>query len=88
MQAVLSPPLFTLFQTLASSGLDVVKYPRSGRPALRRFRFSFVEGGVYLTWAGKFGNQGVSKVLLCYVTAFARLQKPLFYSNHDFSDLD
>ena len=36
-----------------------MKYPRSGRPAKKTFRFSFVEGNIYLTWKGKFGNQGV-----------------------------
>lgn len=30
-----------------------------GRPAKKAFRFSFVEGNIYLTWKGKFGNQGV-----------------------------
>ena len=37
----------------------MTKYPRSGRPAKKLFRFSFVEGKIYLTWKGKFGNQGV-----------------------------
>jgi hypothetical protein len=40
-------------------GATVVKYPRTGRPAKKLFRFSFVEGKIYLTWMGKFGNQGV-----------------------------
>ena len=40
-------------------GATVTKYPRSGRPAKKLFRFSFVEGKIYLTWKGKFGNQGV-----------------------------
>jgi hypothetical protein len=40
-------------------GMQVIKYPRSGRPAKKMFRFSFVEGNIYLTWRGKFGNQGV-----------------------------
>jgi hypothetical protein len=30
-----------------------------GRPARKVFRLSFVEGCIYLTWKGKFGNQGV-----------------------------
>ena len=34
-------------------------YLTSGRPARKLFRFSFVEGKIYLTWKGKFGNQGV-----------------------------
>jgi len=37
----------------------VTKYPRSGRPAKKLFRTSFVEGRIYLTWKGKLGNQGV-----------------------------
>lgn len=32
------------------------------------FRFSFVEGNIYLTWRGKFGNQGVD---LSEVTAIS-----------------
>lgn len=59
VQALISPPQFTLFQQLAAQGAQVIKYPRSGRPAKKLFRFSFVEGNVYLTWKGKFGNQGV-----------------------------
>lgn len=51
--------LFTLFQTLTSTGITIVKYPRSGRPAKKSFRISFVDGNLYLTWKGKFGNQGV-----------------------------
>lgn len=42
-----------------SQGITVTKYPRTGRPAKKMFRFSFVEGNIYLTWKGKFGNQGV-----------------------------
>ena len=37
----------------------VTKYPRTGRPTKKLFRFSFVEGRIYLTWKGKLGNQGV-----------------------------
>lgn len=59
VQALIQPPLFVLFQQLAAQGATVVKYPRSGRPAKKTFRFSFVEGNIYLTWKGKFGNQGV-----------------------------
>ena len=36
-----------------------MKFPRQGRPAKKLFRFSFVEGNIYLTWKGKAGNQGV-----------------------------
>lgn len=59
VQAILTPKLFALFQQLASQGAQVIKYPRQGRPAKKLFRFSFVEGNIYLTWKGKFGNQGV-----------------------------
>ncbi len=59
VQALISPQQFTLFQQLAAQGAQVIKYPRSGRPAKKLFRFSFVEGNIYLTWKGKFGNQGV-----------------------------
>jgi hypothetical protein len=59
VQALISRAQFTLFQQLAAQGAQVVKYPRSGRPAKKLFRFSFVEGNIYLTWKGKFGNQGV-----------------------------
>ena len=59
VQALISPKQFMLFQQLAAQGATVVKYPRSGRPAKKLFRFSFVEGNIYLTWKGKFGNQGV-----------------------------
>jgi hypothetical protein len=59
VQAILSPKLFLLFQQLASQGAQIIKYPRQGRPAKKLFRFSFVDGNIYLTWKGKFGNQGV-----------------------------
>jgi len=59
VQAVIPPAQFGLFQQLAAQGAQVVKYPRQGRPAKKAFRFSFVEGNIYLTWKGKFGNQGV-----------------------------
>lgn len=59
VQAIVKPELFTVFQRLAAQGSQVIKYPRTGRPAKKMFRFSFVEGCIYLTWKGKFGNQGV-----------------------------
>jgi hypothetical protein len=59
VQAITTPIQFQLFQNLASQGATVIKYPHSGRPAKKLFRFSFVEGKIYLTWKGKFGNQGV-----------------------------
>jgi len=40
----------------------------SGRPARKLFRLSYVEGSIYLTWSGKFGNQGVD---LAEVTSVA-----------------
>lgn len=59
VQEIVSKEQFLLFQKLAASGITVVKYPRMGRPARKVFRLSFVEGCIYLTWKGKFGNQGV-----------------------------
>ena len=49
----------SLFQELSARGAQIIKCPRTGRPAKKIFRFSFVEGNIYLTWRGKFGNQGV-----------------------------
>jgi hypothetical protein len=62
VQELVSKDEFALFQKLATQGVQVVKYPRSGRPAKKTFRISFVEGKVYLTWRGKYGNQGVDLV--------------------------
>jgi hypothetical protein len=59
VQEIVEKDKFLLFQKLAASGITVVKYPRMGRPARKVFRLSFVEGCIYLTWKGKFGNQGV-----------------------------
>ena len=59
VQEIVEKDKFFLFQKLAASGITVVKYPRMGRPARKVFRLSFVEGCIYLTWKGKFGNQGV-----------------------------
>ena len=59
VQEIAEKDKFMLFQKLAASGVNVVKYPRIGRPARKLFRISFVEGCIYLTWKGKFGNQGV-----------------------------
>ena len=44
VQALVSSSLYSLFQQLAANGAHVIKYPRSGRPAKKLFRFSFVEG--------------------------------------------
>ncbi len=52
VQALIPHSQFVLFQQLAAQGATVVKYPRSGRPAKKTFRFSFVEGNIYLTWKG------------------------------------
>jgi hypothetical protein len=59
VQAIVSELQFDLFQELSAKGANVTKCPRSGRPAKKLFRFSFVEGNIYLTWKGKYGNQGV-----------------------------
>ena len=59
VQAIVDEPQFALFQELSARGANVTKCPRTGRPTKKLFRFSFVEGNIYLTWKGKFGNQGV-----------------------------
>lgn len=59
VQEIVEPDKFSLFQKLAATGITVTKYPRMGRPARKVFRLSFVEGFIYLTWKGRFGNQGV-----------------------------
>lgn len=59
VQSIMPAAQYELFQQLAAQGCTVVKHPRQGRPAKKLFRFSFVEGNIYLTWKGKFGNQGV-----------------------------
>lgn len=59
VQAIMPGFQYELFQKLAAEGCNVVKHPRQGRAAKKLFRFSFVEGNIYLTWKGKFGNQGV-----------------------------
>lgn len=53
------PHLFSMFQKLSAQGSTVIKFPKTGNPSKKLFRFSFVEGNIYLTWKGKFGNQGV-----------------------------
>ena len=50
-------------------GISVTKHPRTGRPAKKTFRFSFVEGNIYLTWKGKFGNQGVDLTEVSSITS-------------------
>jgi len=59
VQALVTAELYSLFQELSARGAQIIKCPRTGRPAKKIFRFSFVEGNIYLTWRGKFGNQGV-----------------------------
>lgn len=60
VQEITTPEEYTLFQTLGTHGVEIIKYPRMGRPAKKLFRFSFVEGRIYFTWKGKQGNQGIS----------------------------
>ena len=55
----LSNSLFTPCNPLSTSPLISLALLTPGRPARKLFRFSFVEGKIYLTWKGKFGNQGV-----------------------------
>ena len=50
VQALVPSEQFKLFQSLAAQGANIIKYPRSGRPAKKLFRFSFVEGIIYLRY--------------------------------------
>jgi hypothetical protein len=59
MQSMLGATMFELFQLICSKGISIVKFPRSGSPSKKSFRFSFVEGSIYFTWKGQYGNQGV-----------------------------
>jgi hypothetical protein len=60
VQAIVpDPELFAMFQKLSAQGSNVIKYPRTGHASKKMFRFSYVEGSIYLTWKGKYGNQGV-----------------------------
>lgn len=68
VQAIVGQSLYTLFTNLSSNGALATKYPRSGRPSKKLFRFSFVEGSIYLTWKGKAGNTGVDLADVSHVT--------------------
>lgn len=68
VQAMVNASLYALFSTLCSNGSLATKYPRSGRPSKKLFRFSFVEGSIYLTWKGKAGNTGVDLADVSHVT--------------------
>jgi hypothetical protein len=46
-------------QRLSTQGKVVCKLGSNGRVSKKLFRFSFVEGKIYLTWKGKSGNQGI-----------------------------
>ena len=43
VQAMVGPKLYSLFTNLCSNGAFATKYPRSGKPSKKLFRFSFVE---------------------------------------------
>lgn len=69
VQALVSrPALFTLFQKLTAQGMSIAKVPSSGQISKKLFRFSFVEGSIYFTWVGKYGNQGVDLLEVSEVT--------------------
>lgn len=51
--------LFAMFHKLSAQGATVLKVPKTGHASKKLFRFSYVEGSIYLTWKGKQGNQGV-----------------------------
>lgn len=59
VQAITTIEQFQFFQKLCADGGLVIKYPRSGKATRKTFRFSFVEGNIFLTWKGKYGNQGI-----------------------------
>ncbi len=59
VQAITSNEQFQLFQRVCAEGGVLVKYPRTGKASKKNFRFSFVEGKIFLTWKGKYGNQGI-----------------------------
>ena len=68
VQALTDSRLYSLFSTLSSNGALATKYPRTGRPSKKLFRFSFVEGSIYLTWKGKAGNTGVDLADVSHLT--------------------
>lgn len=59
VQALTTPEQFQFFQKICADGSAIVKFPRSGKAGKKMFRFSFVEGNIFLTWKGKYGNQGI-----------------------------
>jgi hypothetical protein len=59
IQSMVKPEMYALFETICSKGVQVIKFPRTGSAAKKHFRFSFVEGSIYFTWKGQYGNQGV-----------------------------
>ena len=68
VEAMVGPNLYSLFSSLCSNGSLATKYPRVGRPSKKLFRFSFVEGSIYLTWKGKAGNTGIDLAEVTHVT--------------------
>jgi hypothetical protein len=74
--------LYAMFQKLSTQGATVIKHPRTGNASKKVFRFSFVEGSVYLTWKGKYGNQGVDLAdISAVVDGFSQDLKVKYISN-------
>ena len=59
VKSIVSKDEFSIFQDLCSRGLYVTKHLQNGKKSKKLFRISFVDGNIYLTWKGKYGNQGV-----------------------------
>jgi len=59
VQAVLSEEEFQLYQRLTSGEVELVKHAMSSKPAKKKFRLSFVNGALYLTWGDKNGYKGI-----------------------------
>jgi hypothetical protein len=59
VKSIVSKEEFNIFQDLCSRGLYIIKHLQNGKKSKKLFRISFVDGNIYLTWKGKYGNQGV-----------------------------
>ena len=78
------PQLYNLYKLLSSNGIEVIKCPRSGKPAKKMFRLSYVEGSIYLTWAGKFGNQGIDLAEVTSITPGKHVAHHAHHAHHIF----
>ena len=83
-QSQSQPQLYNLYKLLSSNGIEVIKCPRSGKPAKKMFRLSYVEGSIYLTWAGKFGNQGIDLAEVTSITPGKHVAHHAHHAHHIF----